>query len=198
MRSSGASVVGIAANPAGLIATNEQSSGDGSNGTPVASVLSRTGHSFNPTKMSAPTKVSVTTQTPAETEQASPRPRVLIVEDDADCAHSLQALLSSAGYDACCASDGANGLAAAMQFDPHFVLLDLQLPRVHGVEVARHLRANEESLRRVIIVISGVSQEMLDGSICDRHLPKPIDPEQLLWILADEWQERFAGTPLCY
>ena len=125
-------------------------------------------------------------------------PRVLIVEDDIDSAKSFEALLRQCGYDTRCANDGANGLAAAAQFDPHFVLLDLHLPRVHGADVARHLRVNEDGMRRVIIATTGTPRDMVSSSEFDRHLLKPIQPDELLAVLADEWSVRFVGTPWCY
>lgn len=138
------------------------------------------------------------TELSARPERRSVVPRVLIVEDDIDSAKSFEALLRQCGYDTRCANDGANGLAIAAQFDPHFVLLDLHLPRVHGADVARHLRVNEDGMRRVIIATTGTPRDMVGGSEFDRHMLKPIQPDELLAILADEWSVRFAGTPWCY
>ena len=134
----------------------------------------------------------------AKREQQSVAPRVLIVEDDIDSANSFEALLRQCGYETRCANDGANGLAAAAQFDPHFVLLDLHLPRVNGEDVARHLRVNEDGMRRVIIATTGMPPDKVRYAEFDRHLLKPIEPDELLSVLADEWSSRFVGTPWCY
>lgn len=122
--------------------------------------------------------------------------RVLIIEDDAQAARLLHTLLRLDGYEARIASDGAEGLAIANDFDPHFVLLDLQLPVVHGIEVAQHLRVNEQGLQRVIIGTTGLPTGSAALRLAfDHWLPKPIDVDRLGALLRNEWQQRFAETP---
>ncbi len=73
------------------------------------------------------------------TEQATPL-RILVVEDNPDGAESLRLLLGLYGHRAEVAGDGAAALAAARQFSPDVVLLDIGLPGMDGYEVARRLR----------------------------------------------------------
>ncbi|MCR5868647.1 MAG: response regulator [Aquincola tertiaricarbonis] len=129
----------------------------------------------------------------------NPRARILIVEDDDDGAQALQALLELEGYEVCTAPNGAEGLAVAAHFDPHIVLLDLNLPVVHGVEVAQHLRVNEHAMRRVIIGITGLSSAYPANALAfDHKLSKPVDADALFALLRHEWQERFADSPYAF
>lgn len=118
--------------------------------------------------------------------------RVLVIEDDLRAGQLLQQLLQEEGYDVRCAADGAEGLAQASTFDPHFVLLDLQLPVVHGIEVAQHLRVAENGAERVIIGTTGLAPRRPSIGF-DHWVDKPIDAEQLCRLLRTEWLQRFAG-----
>ena len=71
--------------------------------------------------------------TPAEPRT---RPRVLVVDDDADCVFVLATLLRQAGYEADTARTGWEALAVARQVRPDVVLLDLGLPGMSGYELA--------------------------------------------------------------
>ncbi|MFL5850660.1 MAG: response regulator transcription factor, partial [Solirubrobacteraceae bacterium] len=65
-------------------------------------------------------------------------PRVLVVEDDAEIAQALQRSLRMEGYEVRIAGDGESALAEADGFNPDLVVLDLGLPTVDGMDVARH------------------------------------------------------------
>ncbi len=130
---------------------------------------------------------------PASFPGPVPTARVLVIEDDLLAAQLLQQLLTEEGFSARCAPDGAEGLAVASAFDPHFVLLDLQLPVVHGIEVAQHLRVNEHGLQRVIVGTSGMpTRSSAVEPMFDHWLPKPINVDELCALLRVEWQRRFA------
>ena len=66
---------------------------------------------------------------------------VLIVDDNAALLTSLSNVLREAGHEVKTAADGAEALALAQSWKPEFVLLDVQMPRMNGFEVARQLRA---------------------------------------------------------
>ncbi|HEY6779883.1 MAG TPA: response regulator, partial [Thermoleophilaceae bacterium] len=70
------------------------------------------------------------------------RPRVLVVEDDADIAGVLRRSLDKDGYEVRVASDGEAALEQASLFEPDAVVLDLGLPKLDGVVVARRLSAD--------------------------------------------------------
>src|ERR671927_55443 len=68
-------------------------------------------------------------------------PRVLVVEDDDEIAQVLQRSLRLDGYEVRIAGDGEAALDQAAAYRPDLVILDLGLPKLDGIEVARRLRA---------------------------------------------------------
>ena len=64
-----------------------------------------------------------------------------MVEDDEDIAQALQRSLRMEGYEVRTAADGTTALEQAHAFAPDLVILDLGLPKLDGLEVARELRA---------------------------------------------------------
>src|SRR5215211_527492 len=69
-------------------------------------------------------------------------PRVLVVEDDEEIAQVLQRSLRMEGYEVRTSADGEAALADADAFSPDLVILDLGLPKLVGIDVARALRAD--------------------------------------------------------
>src|SRR5262249_7430693 len=71
-------------------------------------------------------------------------PRVLVVEDDEDIAQALQRSLRMEGYEVRAAQDGPGALEHGRAFAPDLVILDLGLPGLDGLEVAKTLRAEDD------------------------------------------------------
>src|ERR1700737_5262611 len=71
-------------------------------------------------------------------------PRVLVVEDDDALPQVLQRSLRMEGYDVKIADDGVSALDLAHAFLPDLVILDLGLPRLDGIEVAKTLRETDD------------------------------------------------------
>ena len=93
----------------------------------------------------------------AETETpATPRLRVLIVDDNADAGEALRELLQAEGHTVRLVRDGRSALRAVRDFAPAIVLLDIAMPRMDGYEVARRIRASHPDLR--LIAVTGYSQ----------------------------------------
>jgi PAS domain S-box-containing protein len=105
--------------------------------------------------------------------------KVLVVDDNRDAAGALKLLLESDGHDVRVASDGVSGLAAARQYKPDYVLLDIGLPRLNGYELAARLRADPELKDAIIVAITGYGQlqdRARTASLGFRHhLVKPVD-----------------------
>ena len=77
--------------------------------------------------------------------EASDRPvRVLVVEDDQEIAQVLQRALRLEGYEVRLAGDGVAALDDVHAFLPDIIVLDLGLPRLDGIEVARRLRKDDD------------------------------------------------------
>jgi PAS domain S-box-containing protein len=89
-------------------------------------------------------------------DAAPPKPlRVLIVDDHIDAAETLETLLRRRGCEARRAHSGPAGVAAAREFHPEVLLLDLGLPGFDGYEVARILRVEAPFADALFIAISG-------------------------------------------
>jgi signal transduction histidine kinase/DNA-binding response OmpR family regulator len=117
-----------------------------------------------------------------------PAVRVLVVDDLAASAESLEALLAIHGYIVKCAADGEVALRTAAEMRPAVVILDIGLPGMSGYEVARRLRQDEASRDCLIIALSGYGQDehvrrAMEAGV-DHYLVKPADLSVLLDILA--------------
>jgi len=108
-------------------------------------------------------------------------PRVLIVEDDEDIAEVLQRSLRLEGYEARVAGDGVSALDEAHVFAPDLVILDLGLPRLDGIEVAKRLREGGDIPILVLTARDAVESrvEGLDSG-ADDYLVKPFERQELL------------------
>jgi CheY-like chemotaxis protein/two-component sensor histidine kinase len=115
----------------------------------------------------------------AKTAARSSPLSVLVVDDNRDSAETLAALLRLDGHQVEVAFDGEQALAAAITLQPKLVLLDLGLPRIDGLEVARRLRADPRFQRTLLIATSGYAQpqdrEETTRIGFDAHLAKPIE-----------------------
>src|SRR5207249_4670258 len=85
--------------------------------------------------------------------------RVLVVDDNRDAADTLATLLRLEGHEVRVAYDGPSALAAARDFEPQVALLDFQMPRMHGGDVALHLRRQAGPEGMTIIAASGVDPD---------------------------------------
>lgn len=130
----------------------------------------------------------------AETKDAMPTrasivgSRVLVVDDSADTAESMAELLRLDGHQVATTYDGSNAIEAARTFKPEVVLLDIGLPGMDGLEVARRLRKLPATEAALLIAISGYGQaEDRQRSVAagfDEHLIKPADPARLNALIA--------------
>jgi two-component system response regulator MprA len=108
-------------------------------------------------------------------------PRVLVVEDDEDIAQVLQRSLRLEGYDVRIAADGEAALSAAAAYNPDLVVLDLGLPRLDGIEVARRLRAADD-VPILMLTARDALESRVEGldSGADDYLVKPFERQELL------------------
>src|ERR687886_2703069 len=108
-------------------------------------------------------------------------PLVLVVEDDHRISAFLDRALVQAGYRVAVAGDGPAALAAADEDQPEVVVLDLMLPGLDGLEVARRLRAGGGVPILMLTARDGIGDrvEGLDAG-ADDYLTKPFALEELL------------------
>ena len=108
-------------------------------------------------------------------------PRVLVVEDDDAIAQVLQRSLRMEGYDVKVAGDGVSALDLAHAFLPDLVILDLGLPGIDGLEVARTLRADDD-VPILILTARDALESRVEGLDvgADDYLVKPFERQELL------------------
>src|ERR1700728_3285686 len=108
-------------------------------------------------------------------------PRVLVVEDDDAIAQVLQRSLRMEGYDVKVAGDGVSALDLAHGYLPDLVILDLGLPKLDGLEVAKTLRETDDVPILVLTARDAVESrvEGLDSG-ADDYLVKPVERQELL------------------
>jgi DNA-binding response OmpR family regulator len=111
----------------------------------------------------------------------SPRPRVLVVEDDTEIAGVLRRSLRLEGYEVKLAEDGVSALEESSVFEPDAVVLDLGLPKLDGVEVARRLRDGGD-VPILMLTARDSLEDRVSGldSGADDYLVKPFEREELL------------------
>lgn len=112
------------------------------------------------------------------------RPRVLIVDDDASITSFLKRALAYEGYHVDTAPDGPSGLAAARDNPPDIVVLDVMMPGLDGIELARRLRAGEAETGHLPILMLTARDEVSDrvqglDAGADDYLAKPFALEEL-------------------
>src|SRR5438067_11655491 len=90
---------------------------------------------------------------PAARSSHMPKPRILIIDDEAPIRDSLKMTLEYEGYDVIGAATGQEGLALAEREAPDLVLLDVKMPGMDGLEVLERLRNMNDTLP--VLVISG-------------------------------------------
>ena len=107
--------------------------------------------------------------------------RVLVVEDDDAISQVLQRSLRMEGYDVRIAGDGLAALDEAHAFLPDLVILDLGLPKLDGLEVAKTLREGDDVPILMLTARDAVESrvEGLDAG-ADDYLVKPFERQELL------------------
>ena len=139
---------------------------------------------------------SLQTVSPAEPPPPEARPtgRILVVEDNDDGRETLVELIGSLGHAVRSAGTGPDALALAMEWVPDLVLLDLGLPGMNGLQVARALREHHPPERMVLIALTGwgagSDMERTRAAGFDRHLTKPVEVDLLLQVVHEMLGER--------
>jgi CheY-like chemotaxis protein/two-component sensor histidine kinase len=124
----------------------------------------------------------------SQTNGHLPRRKILVVDDNADAAESLAALLQISGHDTRLAHDGQAAVEAASQFHPDVVFLDIGMPTLDGHETAKMIRQQPWGKHMVLVALTGWGQSedrrrSKDAGF-NHHLVKPADPAVVAELLA--------------
>lgn len=121
------------------------------------------------------------------------KPRCLVIDDEPSIRIVLSDTLRDEGYDVREAADGLKGLAAAREFCPQVVLLDIRMPGLDGLEVLDKLLAADPSCRVIMLTAHGnlrlAVETMARGAY--HYLAKPFDLDEVLLVVqraAREWE----------
>jgi DNA-binding response OmpR family regulator len=103
--------------------------------------------------------------------------RVLVIEDDVELAETVGLGLRRAEMAVDVACDGATGLERAVDTDYDVIVLDRDLPGVHGDEICRRLVESRCRARVLMLTAAGTMDDLVDGLElgADDYLPKPFD-----------------------
>lgn len=135
----------------------------------------------------APTPSQPGTLVEKTAEVGSPH-RILVVDDNVDGAKSLSLLLRHFGHEVKTAHDGLSALELAKAWPPQVVLLDIGMPDMNGLEVARRLRGELGLTKAVLIAMTGYGQDddrqRSQEAGFNAHMVKPLDLDALQVLLA--------------
>jgi signal transduction histidine kinase/ActR/RegA family two-component response regulator len=118
------------------------------------------------------------TQNGEQVRPVSPAARILIVDDNADAAQTLALLLDEMGHTTSVVLESPKALAAALEFRPDVMFLDIGMPLLNGFDLARQIRGNDILKEVYLATLSGWGTQddrakSLDAGI-DHHLTKPV------------------------
>ncbi len=115
--------------------------------------------------------------------------KILIVEDNPQNMKLLEMTLRAGNYTLLKAFDGEEALDIATREQPALIIMDIQLPKLNGLEVIRRLRQLPEFKSVPIMAITAYAmkgdEEKFIAVGCDAYLPKPIDTRKLPKVVAE-------------
>jgi chemosensory pili system protein ChpA (sensor histidine kinase/response regulator) len=121
-------------------------------------------------------------------------PTVMVVDDSLTVRKVTQRLLTREGYQVMLARDGIDALGQLEEAVPDAMLLDIEMPRMDGFELLRHLRADARWAAIPIVMITSRTADKHRnhalGLGVDAYLGKPYPEEELLGLLAGFTQRR--------
>jgi CheY-like chemotaxis protein len=115
--------------------------------------------------------------------------RILVVDDNRDGAESLAKLLRLLGNEVFTANDGLEAVEAAERYSPEFILMDVGMPRLNGLDATRRIREQPWGKEVTIIALTGWGQESdkdrSQAAGCNGHLVKPVNLPELEKVLGE-------------
>ena len=107
--------------------------------------------------------------------------KILIIEDDKSVQQLIRMYLVNDGFEVIFSMDGKEGLDKALNDNPDLILLDLNLPKIDGIEICKKVRINSDV---PIIMVTAKIEELdrLDGleNGADDYITKPFSPRELV------------------
>jgi two-component system alkaline phosphatase synthesis response regulator PhoP len=121
---------------------------------------------------------------------------ILIIEDEPDLSRWIEFHLQRRGYETLAVHDGTAGFDHALRRYPDLIILDLMLPKMHGLEVCRLLKSNPHTARVPVLVMTALDAESYRDQCLDAgaedFLVKSLNTDQLLARVDAVFEEREA------
>lgn len=128
---------------------------------------------------------------------AAPVTRVVVADDSLSVRRALEQLMQDAGFEVATARDGFEALAAIQARPTHALLVDLEMPRMNGLEVARNLRNHADTRDLPVVMITSRATEkhlaMAEQAGVTRMLGKPFSEDALVTLVRELIAERTAA-----
>jgi len=113
----------------------------------------------------------------------APRRRVLVVEDSQTIASVVKYFLELEGFDVLLADNGRRGLETAMRERPDFIVSDLHMPDMGGIEMVKTIRADSSMADMRILMLTSESGVDFETEVlaagADDYILKPVEPRRL-------------------
>ncbi|MCP4699559.1 MAG: hybrid sensor histidine kinase/response regulator, partial [Gammaproteobacteria bacterium] len=114
-------------------------------------------------------------------------PHILIVDDSLSVRKSLSQLVEDAGYETLLAKDGLEAIEVVGQTKPNVMLVDMEMPRMNGIELTTHIRGNENTKSIPIFMITSRTtekhRELARTAGVNEYLTKPYPEAELLKMI---------------
>lgn len=125
----------------------------------------------------------VVTEVIEEERAARDLPNVLVVDDSLSARRTLAQVITDTGFEARTAVDGLDAIDAIEERMPDLILLDLEMPRMNGLELAAHLRADKQTQDIPIVMVTSRStakhREQAHAAGIDAFITKPYQDDEL-------------------
>jgi CheY-like chemotaxis protein len=121
------------------------------------------------------------------------KPKILVVEDNADEAQMVRMILEPEGYEIALAANGREGLEKAEADKPDLIVLDVMMPVLDGFAMCAKLREDPEFQKVPVILLTAVGAHIRDTKYpisgvlraqAEEYLEKPVNPEELIATVA--------------
>ncbi len=113
------------------------------------------------------------------------RPKILVVDDDADFVQATSRVLKSKPYQVIVAYNGEDGLQKAREEKPDLVLLDIMMPVKDGFAVAEEFKKDPSISKIPVLALTSFSESLGQPFTFEvaEYIKKPVRPNQLIEIL---------------
>ncbi len=118
--------------------------------------------------------------------------KILLVDDDPDFVEAVRVIVEKGGYNVRVAYDGQEGLDAVAEEKPDLIVLDVMMPVMNGHACCAQLKANPETAKIPIILLTAVAERVTTSTYTHRdmleseaedYMPKPVEPQELLSLI---------------